>query len=79
MKKKVYRILLISILIAFVLLTRLLNSTPDIPIEELKIKYANDASRFIEIDGLMVHYRDEGSGMPIVLLHGTSASLHTLD
>ena len=79
MKKKVYRILLISILIAFVLLTRLLNSTPDIPIEELKIKYANDASRFIEIDGLMVHYRDEGRGMPIVLLHGTSASLHTWD
>jgi len=29
------------------------------------------------IDDLKVHYRDEGQGMPIVLIHGTSSSLHT--
>jgi len=26
-----------------------------------------------------VHYRDEGEGFPIVLIHGTAASLHTWD
>ena len=45
----------------------------------MKQKYTNDASQFIEIDGIEVHYRDEGKGMPLVLLHGTAASLHTWD
>lgn len=43
-------------------------------------KYANDASRFVESDdGLRVHYRDQGNpdGLPIILVHGTAASLHT--
>ena len=28
---------------------------------------------------MQVHYRDEGEGFPIVLVHGTAASLHTWD
>ena len=51
----------------------------DISLEELKKKYANKDSKFINIDGLNVHYRDEGQGFPIVLIHGTAASLHTWD
>ncbi len=54
-------------------------STPDLPVEELKRAYATGSSRFIELDGLSVHYRDEGQGPPLVLLHGTGASLHTWD
>ncbi len=53
--------------------------TDDIPIEKLKENYANEQSKFIEIDGMQVHYRDEGKGMPFLLLHGTGASLHTWD
>jgi len=34
-------------------------------------------SKFVKIDGLRVHYRDEGEGETIVLLHGFGASLHT--
>ncbi|MFT4576886.1 MAG: pimeloyl-ACP methyl ester carboxylesterase [Polaribacter sp.] len=49
----------------------------DIPVEELKKKYANEFSKFIEVDGMQVHYRDEGKGTPIVLIHGTASSLHT--
>jgi pimeloyl-ACP methyl ester carboxylesterase len=48
----------------------------DIPVEELKKKYANEFSKFIEVDGMQVHYRDEGKGTPIVLIHGTASSLH---
>lgn len=49
----------------------------DISVEKLKEKYANQHSKFIEIDGMQVHYRDEGKGTPIVLIHGTASSLHT--
>jgi pimeloyl-ACP methyl ester carboxylesterase len=31
------------------------------------------------LQGLDVHYRDEGSGPAVLLLHGTGASLHTWD
>jgi pimeloyl-ACP methyl ester carboxylesterase len=49
---------------------------PDIPVEELKKKYADERSKFIEVDGMQVHYRVEGNGFPLVLIHGTSSSLH---
>lgn len=42
-------------------------------------KYTNAASRFVFIDDALIHYRDEGQGEAIVLLHGTFSSLHTFD
>jgi pimeloyl-ACP methyl ester carboxylesterase len=54
----------------------------DIPLTELKAKYAQSPSAFISIDGMDVHYRDEGNPtdtIPIVLIHGTASSLHTFD
>ena len=53
---------------------------PDQPVEQLKSRWARPPSRFLGVDGLQVHLRDEGphnDPVPIVLLHGTSASLHT--
>ncbi|MFT6909827.1 MAG: pimeloyl-ACP methyl ester carboxylesterase [Oleiphilaceae bacterium] len=47
--------------------------------DELIDKYSNAQSRFISLDGNRVHYRDEGKGDVIVLLHGTASSLHTWD
>ncbi len=55
---------------------------PDRAPEDLLARYALPPSRFITIDGMRVHYRDEGpaqDSVPLVLLHGTSASLHTWD
>lgn len=49
----------------------------DISVNELKPLYTNTESKFIEVDGMQVHYRIEGNGPPLVLLHGTAASLHT--
>jgi pimeloyl-ACP methyl ester carboxylesterase len=57
-----------------------LNWRNDLPVSELKQKYANSESEFVEIDGMQVHYRDEGNALdsiPLVLIHGTGASLHT--
>lgn len=53
---------------------------PDVPVETLKARWAMPPSQFVEIEGLQVHLRDEGprdDALPIVLVHGTSASLHT--
>src|SRR3954466_6093120 len=51
----------------------------DLSLAELKPRWATGASRFVEVRGTQVHYRDEGQGETIVLLHGTAASLHTWD
>ncbi len=53
---------------------------PDVPVDQLKARWARPPSRFLEVKGLQVHLRDEGphdDPAPIVLMHGTSASLHT--
>lgn len=53
--------------------------SPDKPLAELKSIYCNEASKFIVIDGIDVHYRQEGSGPHLLLIHGTASSLHTWD
>ena len=66
-------LLLIAGFIAF-------NWKSDVSVEELKKKYANAESEFVEIDGMQVHFRDQGlasDSLPLVLIHGTGASLHT--
>jgi pimeloyl-ACP methyl ester carboxylesterase len=48
----------------------------------LTARWAQPPSTFIDVAGMRVHVRDEGrrdDPVPIVLLHGTSASLHTWD
>jgi pimeloyl-ACP methyl ester carboxylesterase len=77
MAKKIVFAVFIGI---FALLAFLYKS--DIPFEELKNKYTNEQSKFINIQGVNVHYRDEGNqndSIPLVLIHGTSSSLHTWD
>ena len=77
MTKKIVLVVFLGIL---ALLAFLFKS--DIPFEELKNKYTNEQSKFINIQGVNVHYRDEGNRndtTPLVLIHGTSSSLHTWD
>lgn len=53
---------------------------PDRVVADLKPRWALPPSQFMAIDGMLVHLRDQGprdDAAPIVLLHGTSASLHT--
>lgn len=53
---------------------------PDQTVSQLKERWASAPSQFITVHGMQVHLRDEGprnDPEPIVLLHGTSASLHT--
>jgi pimeloyl-ACP methyl ester carboxylesterase len=76
--------ILISLLAIFLLLSLLIFifRTPDMPLEELLPVYASESSQFYKIQGMQIHYRDEGPGadkLPLVLLHGTGSSLHTWD
>jgi pimeloyl-ACP methyl ester carboxylesterase len=68
--------------ILLVLLIAILYGHRDLPLVQLKEKYAQSPSSFVPIDNMDVHYRDEGNltdTLPIVLIHGTAASLHTFD
>jgi pimeloyl-ACP methyl ester carboxylesterase len=45
----------------------------------LKRTYALPPSRFVQVDGMDIHVRDQGAGPAVVLLHGMFSSLHTWD
>jgi pimeloyl-ACP methyl ester carboxylesterase len=53
---------------------------PDRAVSTLVERWAPPPSDFMDLKGQLVHYRDEGlrsDPVPIVLIHGTAASLHT--
>lgn len=41
--------------------------------------YADDDSVFFKWKDINVHFKDEGRGIPVIFLHGSSSSLHTWD
>jgi pimeloyl-ACP methyl ester carboxylesterase len=47
----------------------------DTPVAEVEAKWATPPSQFVEIDGVRMHYRDEGAGPVVVLLHANYSSL----
>ncbi len=54
---------------------------PYLTIEELRRKYADAQSRYAEIGGLKIHYKDEGprSAPVLFMVHGSESSLRTWD
>ena len=75
--KWILRILLSLFLL--VVITLLVLRTPDKSLDELKPLYTDQESEWLNVDGMQVHHKREGTGDAIVLLHGTGASLHTWD
>ncbi|MFT7289228.1 MAG: pimeloyl-ACP methyl ester carboxylesterase [Halieaceae bacterium] len=54
------------------------ESEPEpVQLEKLRETYANPASRFIDVDGVELHYTDEGSGFPVLLLHASYTNLES--
>ncbi|MFU8816150.1 MAG: alpha/beta fold hydrolase [Pseudomonadales bacterium] len=71
---------MIAIILGLLLIGGVLVFEGDMPAGEVDARYASYASAFLaRPDGGRVHYRDEGrrDGYPLVLLHGSNASLHT--
>ncbi|MDP4946178.1 MAG: alpha/beta hydrolase [Alishewanella sp.] len=59
-----------------------LHREPDRSVEQLRVRWAPAPSQFVDVAGMQLHLRDEGprgDPTPIVLIHGTSSSLHTWD
>jgi pimeloyl-ACP methyl ester carboxylesterase len=76
-----FRVLLV-VLVLVIGAVLAIGWAPDRPVEELADRWAPPPSTFVELDGMRVHLRDEGPSnelAPLVLIHGTSASLHTWD
>lgn len=71
---------LFGVLLMLTALAVPLSRAPDRPVQSLVARWAPPPSDFIDVKGQIVHIRDEGpraDPSPIVLLHGTGASLHT--
>jgi pimeloyl-ACP methyl ester carboxylesterase len=71
---------IIGVLLMATALVVALSRAPDRPVQTLVARWAPAPSDFIDLHGQLVHYRDEGprnDAVPLVLVHGTSASLHT--
>jgi pimeloyl-ACP methyl ester carboxylesterase len=71
---------IVGVLLLLSALGLALSRAPDRPVETLVAQWAPAPSSFIDIKGQTVHVRDEGLAgdpLPIILVHGTSASLHT--
>lgn len=72
---KTFTFITITIAIGFGIWIWLLTSGAfDISIKELRSKYETSESKYINLDGVEIHYIDEGTGDPIVLTH---ASYHS--
>jgi pimeloyl-ACP methyl ester carboxylesterase len=71
---------LLGLLVLLTTAVLALTREADRPVDTLVARWAPPPSDFIDLDGQLVHLRDtgpRGDPVPIVLLHGTSASLHT--
>lgn len=79
-KAMAWSVKLVLALLGLVLSLALLWRAPDRAVETLEARWAPPPSQWLGLDGLRVHFRDEGprdDPHPLLLLHGTSASLHT--
>lgn len=74
---------LLLVLVIIVVAYICVNWAPDKSVDELAGRWAPPPSQFVEVMGMPVHLRDEMAegadpdALPVVLLHGTSDSLHT--
>ena len=77
--KTLFKILGVLIVLSVVGFTAFWFSRPtDVSFEEHKAKIPNsEYSKFIEVDGIKLHYQEKGEGTPLVLIHGYGSSTYT--
>ena len=70
----------LGVLMVLTAIALAMSRAPDRTVDSLVARWAPPPSDFIDVQGQVVHVRDEGprtDPVPLLLLHGTSASLHT--
>lgn len=76
MKRILWAVLLLILLVAAVVAV---TWRSDLPAEELLMKYTTPGSGWMMTGGQNIHFTDAGEGPALLLIHGTSSSLHTWD
>ncbi len=76
-----WQILLLALptLIAVLFFLVMTQYYDDIALVHLKKRFTYPDSKFMDIEGMQVHYRVRSTGKPLLLLHGTGASMQTWD
>ncbi len=67
--KWLLRVAGLLLVLVVLLLGYLLLSNRDIPVEELEQRYGGEGLQRVDIDGVELRYKIEGSGPPLVLIH----------
>ena len=77
--KKLFKLLLVLILIAAIALTVFWFARPaDVSFDDVRTSVPNSAySHFAIIDGVRLHYQEKGTGTPLILIHGFTSSTYS--
>ena len=75
MVTRLMKTLAVLVALACLLLLAGVLAYRDTPAAQVDARWGTAPSRFLQVDGVRVHYRDEGEGPVIVLLHANYASL----
>ena len=52
---------------------------PEVNLEVMKKKYQYSDSKYVNVNGLWVHYYEKGAGDTLLLLHGNGGNIHHFD
>jgi pimeloyl-ACP methyl ester carboxylesterase len=55
------------------------RDAPPASLEQMRQRYGSPQSKYVDVAGVSVHYRDEGRGPVLLLMHGSFGSLHMFD
>lgn len=55
------------------------RDAPYLTLAQLRAKYRDPAGKFATIKGIEIHYKDEGKGPVLLMVHGSASSLRTWD
>jgi pimeloyl-ACP methyl ester carboxylesterase len=77
--KKLLKLLLLTLVIGAISLIIFWFARPaDVSFDNVGAGVPNSAySRFVEIDGVRLHYQEKGTGTPLVLIHGYTSSTYS--
>lgn len=79
MKKLLLTLLILLAAIAAGAAWKFAPGFESLPLDELERRHATADSKFADVDGVRMHYMDQGSGPAVVLLHASFMHLRTWD
>jgi pimeloyl-ACP methyl ester carboxylesterase len=77
--KYIYTVIIVSTVLISGALGILKSGVLDISLPDLRSKYQTVESKLVNLDGIEVHYYDEGEGPTVMISHASYHSLHSWD